>query len=86
MKKWKKKEEEFKQKVLQMDAELKKEKEKIKEKESQRKKSVGMTKSKNLTNKIFDNRRNSIKAKDKDEFMKQIFNPVRIKVRKQTLA
>ena len=80
-----KKEEEFKHMVLKMDEELKKEKEKIKEKESQRKKSVGITKTSNLANKIFDNRRNSVKAKDKDEFMRQFFNPIRIKVRKETL-
>ena len=81
-----KKEEEFKYIVLQMDEELKKEKEKIKEKESQRKKSVGMTKHINLNKQIYDKRRNSNISNDKDDFMKQNFNPVRIKVRKQSLV
>jgi hypothetical protein len=81
-----KKEEEFKHIVLQMDEELKKEKEKIKEKESQRKKSVGMTKHINLNKQIYDKRRNSNISNDKDDFMKQNFNPVRIKVRKQSLV
>jgi len=80
-----KKEEEFKHIVLQMDEELKKEKEKLKEKESHRRKSVGVTKNINLANKIFDKARNSNNPKDKDDFMKQNFNPIRIKVRKQTL-
>jgi len=81
-----KKEEEFKHIVLKMDEELKREKEKLKEKESQRKKSVGVTKNVNLNNKIYDKRRNSNASNDKDDFMKQNFNPVRIKVRKQTIA
>ena len=54
-----------------MDEELKKEKEKLKERESQRRKSVGITK--------------NINPKEKDDLMKQNFNPIRIKVRKQTL-
>ena len=81
-----KKEEEFKHIVLKMDEELKREKEKLREKESQRKKSVGVTKNVNLNNKIYDKRRNSNASNDKDDFMKQNFNPVRIKVRKQTIA
>ena len=81
-----KKEEEFKHIVLQMDEELKKEKEKLKEKESMRRKSVGITKNIGLKNKIFDKKRNSITSNDKEEFMKQIFNPIRIKVRKQSLV
>jgi hypothetical protein len=80
-----KKEEEFKHLVLQMDEELKKEKEKLKEKESHRRKSVGITKNINLANKIFDKTRNGNIPKEKDDLMKQNFNPIRIKVRKQTL-
>ena len=84
-----KKEEEFKHIVSQMDEELKKEKEKLKEKESQRRKSVGVTKNLNNinNNKIFDKNRNSIHNRDnKDDVIKQVFNPIRIKTRKQTLA
>ena len=80
-----KKEEEFKHLVLQMDEELKKEKEKLKEKESHRRKSVGITKNINLANKIFDKTRNGNIPREKDDLMKQNFNPIRIKVRKQTL-
>ena len=81
-----KKEEEFKHIVLQMDEELKKKKEKLKEKESHRRKSIGVTKNINTNNKIFDKKRNSNanNANDKEEFMKQIFNPIRIKLRKQS--
>jgi serum/glucocorticoid-regulated kinase 2 len=83
-----KKEEEFKSLVLKMDEELKKEKEKIKERDRHRTKSVHVSKNVNLNlnNRIFDKRRNSNHAKDKDEFMNHIFNPIRIKVRKQSLA
>ena len=81
-----KKEEEFKNIVLKMDEELKKEKEKIKERESHRRKSVGVTKNINLNNRIFDKRRNSNVEIEKDDFLKQAFNPIRIKVRKQSLV
>ena len=81
-----KKEEKFKNIVLKMDEELKKEKEKIKERESHRRKSVGVTKNINLNNRIFDKRRNSNVEIEKDDFLKQAFNPIRIKVRKQSLV
>ena len=64
------------------------EKAKIKERDRHRTKSVHVSKNVNLNlnNRIFDKRRNSNHAKDKDEFMNHIFNPIRIKVRKQSLA
>ena len=45
-----------------------------------------MTKHINLNKQIYDKRRNSNISNDKDDFMKQNFNPVRIKVRKQSLV
>ena len=82
------KEEEFKHLVSIMDAELKKEKEKLKEKESHRRKSIGISKNINLNcNRIFNKRgNNNINniANDKEEFMKKNFNPIRIKIRKQS--
>ena len=72
-----------------MDAELKKEKEKLKEKESHRRKSIGISKNINLNcNRIFNKRGNNNNinyiSNDKEQFMKNNFNPIRIKIRKQS--
>ena len=40
----------------------------------------------NLNNRIFDKRRNSNVEIEKDDFLKQAFNPIRLKVRKQSLV
>ena len=83
------KEEEFKHLVSIMDAELKKEKEKLKEKESHRRKSIGISKNININcNRIFNKRGNNNNinyiSNDKEQFMKNNFNPIRIKIRKQS--
>ena len=85
-----KKEEEFKNIVLKMDEELKKEKEKLKERDKHRRNSVGISnKIKLEINKnkpIKDGRRNSINNKNKEGFMNNIFNPIQVNVRKQSLV
>ena len=82
------KEEEFKHLVSKMDAELKKEKEKLKEKESHRRKSIGISKNININyNRIYNKRgNNNINniINDKEEFKEKNFNPIRIKIRKQS--
>jgi len=80
-----KKEEEFKNIVLKMDEELKKEKEKLKERERHRRNSISVVNKIKMDvnkNQIKDGRIINANLKDKDNNRIKIFNPLQIKVRK----
>ena len=74
-----KKEEEFKNIVLKMDEELKKEKEKMKDKDKNRRNSVGVANKIKLEirkNRIKNGRNNIVNIKDREDLLNNVLNPL----------